>query len=133
MAQVSWIICCEEFQIKENGLCDAKNILFELHTPQVPIVGKIALDIAALWRSENWQDEKETTIRIALVFPDGTVHPSNETWVLNFTSPQVLWYKRITDIYLHQYGYTAIAIQSMEDGDWITKKEFPVMVMGEND
>jgi hypothetical protein len=130
MAEVSWLICCEEFVVKENGLCDARDIIFELHTPTVPVVGKISVDIAALWRSEDHASEKPITIRIAVIFKDGTVNPSNETWAIEFTSPQVLWYKRITDLYLQEYGFTSIAMQALESDEWVTKKEFPIIILG---
>jgi hypothetical protein len=130
MADVSWLLCCEEFVVKENGLCDAKDLLFELHTPTVPVVGKISVDVAAMWRTDGPAEEPPLTIRMAMIFADGTVQPSNETWTLTFTSPQVLWYKRVTDLYLHCYGFVSIAMQCLEDGNWITKREFPIMVMG---
>lgn len=129
MAEVSWLICCEEFIVKENGLCDAKDLLFELHSPQVPVVGKVGIDVAALWRTDDPETEPPLTIRMAMVFKGGVVQPSNETWTLTFTSPQVLWYKRITDLYLQEYGFTSIAIQALEDGEWTTKAEYPIMVM----
>jgi hypothetical protein len=129
MAQISWLLCCEEFVVKENGLCDARDILFELHTPTVPVLGKVGIDVAALWRTTNWESEEQLIIRMALVFQDGTMQPSNETWQINFTSPQVLWYKRITDLYLQDFGFTTIAIQVEEAGDWVTKAEYPIMVI----
>jgi hypothetical protein len=129
MAEVSWLICCEEFIVKENGLFDAKDLLFELHTPQVPVVGKVGIDVAALWRTDDPEGEAPLTIRMAMVFKGGVVQPSNETWTLTFTSPQVLWYKRITDLYLQEYGFTSIAIQALENGEWETKAEYPIMVM----
>lgn len=132
MADVSWLLCCEEFVVKENGLCDAKDLLFELHTPQVPVVGKVSIDVAALWRSDDYEAEAPLTIRMAIIFEDGTIQPSNETWTINFTNPQVLWYRRITDLYLQHYGYTSIAMQALEDGEWVTKKQYPIMIMGGN-
>ena len=123
------MLCCEEFHVKENGLCDARDILFELHTETVPVVGTVGIDVAALWRADDYTAEPPLTIRMAIVSGDGSVHPSNETWQINFTSPQVLWYKRITDLYLHAFGFTSIAIQAMEGGEWVTKREFTLMVM----
>jgi hypothetical protein len=129
MAQISWLLCCEEFVVKENGLCDARDILFELHTPTVPVLGKVGIDVAALWRTTNWEAEPALVIRMALIFQDGTLQPSNETWTINFTSPQVLWYKRITDLFLQDFGFTTIAIQVEENGTWVTRAEYPIMVI----
>ena len=128
-ADVSWILCCEEFVVKDNGLCDAKDLLFELHTEQVPVTGSFGIDVAALWRSSDYTSEPPLTIRMAIISSDGTVHPSNETWQISFTSPQVLWYKRITELYLHSFGFTSIAVQALENGVWETKKEFTIMVL----
>jgi hypothetical protein len=122
-------MCCEEFHVKENGLCDARDILFELHTESVPVVGTVAIDVAALWRCDEYESEPPLTIRMAIISSDGMVHPSNETWQIHFTSPQVLWYKRITDLYLHKFGFTTVAVQALEEGDWQTKGEFTLMVM----
>jgi hypothetical protein len=128
-ADISWMICCEEFIVKDNGLCDAKDLLFELHTEQVPVTGSVEIDVAALWRSSDYTIEPLVQARLAIIASDGTVHPSNETWQIAFTSPQVLWYKRITDLYLPSFGFTSIAVQALENGDWHTKREFTILVL----
>ena len=130
MAQVSWFLCCEEFVVKENGMCDARDMLFELKVPQVPVIGKVSIDIAALWRSEDFESEEPIEIRIGVSFSDGQVHPSNQTWTVTFASPQVLWYKKITELYLHEYGFTSVVLQALEFGDWVTKAEYPIMIIG---
>jgi hypothetical protein len=127
--EVSWVLCAEEFQIKENGLCDARDILFELHTEQVPVVGTVNIDVAAMLRSDAFESEPPITIRLAIVSDDGELHPSNETWQINFTSPQVLWYKHITDLYLHSFGFTELAVQVLDEGEWVTKNSFTILVI----
>ena len=129
MPQVSWLLCCEEFVVKENGLCDAHDLLFEIHTDRVPVVGAVGIDVVALWRSDQFESEPPLTVRMAIIASDGSLHPSNEAWTLSFTSPQVLWFKRITDLFLPLFGFTSIAVQALEDGEWLTKKEYPIMVI----
>ena len=126
---VSWMLCAEEFQIKENGLCDARDILFELHTEQVPVVGTVSVDVAAMLRSDAYESEPPVSIRLAIISEDGEMHPSNETWQINFASPQVLWYKHITDLYLHSFGFTSLALQILDNGEWVTKNTFTILVI----
>jgi hypothetical protein len=130
MAEVSWFLCCENFVVKENGMCDARDLLFELNVPQVPVVGKLSVNLAALWRSEDFQNEEPIQIRIGVSFSDGVVHPSSTIWTVSFESPQVLWYKKMTELYLQEYGFTSIILQSLEGGEWVTKASFPIMIIG---
>lgn len=126
---VSWMLCAEEFQIKENGLCDARDILFELHTEQVPVVGTVSIDVAAMLRTDAFESEPPVSIRLAIVAEDGTEHPSNETWQVSFASPQVLWYKHITDLYLHSFGFTRLELQVLEEGVWKARNSFTLLVI----
>jgi hypothetical protein len=126
---VSWMLCAEEFHIKENGLCDAHDILFELHTEQVPVVGAVSIDVAAMLRSDGFESEPPITIRLAIVSEDGAMHPSNESWQITFTSPQVLWYKHVTDLYLHSFGFTRLELQVLDEGTWVTKNSFTILVI----
>jgi hypothetical protein len=127
--EVSWMLCAEEFHIKENGLCDARDILFELHTEHAPVVGTVSIDVAAMLRADAFESDPPVSIRLAIISADGEEHPSNETWQISFTSPQVLWYKHITDLYLHSFGFTKLALQVLEDGEWLTKNSFTLLVI----
>jgi hypothetical protein len=129
MADVSWLLCCEKFIMKENGLCDAMDLLFELHTKQVPMMGQVGIYIAALIRSEDYKHEAPWEIRIAVISPDGTVHPSTETWPIEFVSQQVLWFKTMTDIYIQDFGYVNIALQAKEGAAWVTKAKYPILII----
>jgi len=129
MAEVSWLLCCEDFVMKENGLCDAKDLLFELHTKQVPMMGKVTIWIAALIRSLDHRNEVPWTIRIAVISPNGTLHPSTETWKVEFPSQQVLWFKQMSDIYLEEFGYVTIALQAQEGATWVTKASYPILIL----
>ena len=129
MAQVSWLLCCEDFVVKENGLCDAKDLLFELHTPQLPIMGSVNITIAALFRTDDPETEETLEIRIAVILPDGSLQPSSATWKVEFPSQQVLWYKKLTELFLQEYGFTFIALQALENDEWITKAEYPILIL----
>jgi len=126
---VSWLLCCENFVLKENGLCDARDLLFELHTPQIPVMGSVNFTVAALFRTDEPSKERPLELRIAVISPDGTMNTSSLTWKLEFTSQQVLWHQKLTDLYLKEYGFTMIALQVREGEGWTTEAQYPILIL----
>ena len=133
MAYVSWLICCGEFNIKEDNLCDAKNMVVEIRTTQLPAMVRIPLDIAALFRTDDPGAEAPLDIRVAVLGADNSLSPSEATWRIRFDDMQVLWGARIDQLYIPCSGFTSLIIQGMEEGEWRQKGAYTFMAIAENE